>query len=281
VNSPTGPRCFVSVRAGADLRTLRTVLEGMGVQVWAAEALPVGGSIPESLSTAIATVDFVLVVIDGPQVAPAVMFEAGAAFGAGRPVLVLEAAEKAVSPSVSSLLAAPRISAALDDEEALKYQLRGYLENVLPSAILRQPPVEPVDVVEVPVAAGPSVGLDSTERTKIALEKTGAIVTSMGGTRYVPDLAVSWPQLTPFDPLLVEISGRKARLSKKKEQLLAAMTSRGTRLGLIVTLDEHPIREDVRPGTAILVVSLRQLELSPSQVFRRILTLRNRLVHGL
>jgi len=281
LNSHTGPRCFVSARAGADTRTVRTVLEGMGVQVWSSEALPVSGSIPETLSTAIATADFVLVVIDGPQVAPAVMFEAGAAFGAGRPVLVLDAAEKAVSPSVSSLLTAPRISAALHDEEALKYQLRGYIENVLPSALLREPSLVAVDVTDVPLAAGPSVGRDSTERVKTALEDMGAIVTSMGGMRYVPDMAASWPQLAPFDPLLVEIAGRKARLNEKKEQLLAAMKSRGTHLGLIVTLDKRPITEEARGGAAVLVVSLGQLESSPSQIFRRLLTLRNRLVHGL
>jgi nucleoside 2-deoxyribosyltransferase len=273
LSNHAGPRCFISARAGADTRTLRTVLEGMGVQVWAGEALPVSGSIPETLSTAIATADFVLVVVDGAEVAPAVMFEAGAAFGAGRPVLVLDAAEKAVPPSISSLLAAPRISAALDDEEALRYQLRGYIENVLPSASLREPSLDAVDITDVPLAAGPSAGRDSTERTVVALEETGAIVTSMGGgTRHVPDLAASWPQLAPFDPLLVEIAGRKARLNEKKRQLLEFMRSRGARLGLIVTLEERPITEETQVGAAVLVVSLRELELSPSRVLRRLLT---------
>jgi hypothetical protein len=271
----------VSVRAGADLRTLRTVLESMGVQVWASETLPVGGNLPETLSAAISTADFVLVVIDEPVVAPAVIFEAGAAFGAGRPVLVLYATRRAVSPPINSLLTAPRISATLDDEEALEYQLRGYLENVLPIARRRAPSLDLVEVIDTPPSARPSAELDAIERTKDALEEMGAIVTMTGGMRSVPDMAASWPQLTPFDPLLVEIAGRKARLKKKVDQLRAAMKGRTNRLGLVITLDERPIREEVLHGVAILVVSLRQLESSPSLVFQRLVTLRNRLVHGL
>ena len=86
---------------------------------------------------------------------------------------------------------------------------------------------------------------------------------------------------TPFDPILVEIAGRRASIPRKLDQLADAITKAKGRLGLLVTLDDVKTEGRHDANFTILTVSLQRLEDSPEQVVQDLRWARNSMVHGL
>lgn len=95
----------------------------------------------------------------------------------------------------------------------------------------------------------------------------------------IPDLAASFPNLGPsFSTVLVEIGGRKTRLSSKKAALRVAMEERDLQLAMLVTFEEL---EDAEPDPGILVMSLHRLDelVETNQLLPTLRLARNRVVH--
>ena len=97
----------------------------------------------------------------------------------------------------------------------------------------------------------------------------------------VPDWQALVPFLDPpFNPVFIELVGRKANLVGKRLQLSEALIARGAHIGVLIMLDSVEARVEVERDAAIVELSLRQLEEDPRLLGLLLREARNQLVHG-
>lgn len=276
-------RVFVSSRAGSPTRLLLEVIQAVGMRPVSIDDVPPGTPIGEALRSAIQMADYVLIVWDTAKLPRSVMLEAGYALGANVPVALLDARSHRGTtddPTVDALLNVPRLHGRLSDPAGLQRELSAlrYLSRKAPASL---PPEEtPSDWYrDLPAAVG-----DSAEsRTLSILQKLDVRVNSERERPLdVPDWDVWVPLFSPpFNPVLIELIGLKGSLKRKREQLRSALVRQGAHLGVLVTLDPVASRVDVLRDSAIVEVSLPQLEQSPQDLFSLLRQARNSLLHGI
>jgi hypothetical protein len=278
---------FISANARVELTELRRALNEENVESIAPyDVNPRLGSLADTVVDAIRDASFVLVVITDEPIPPAVLFEAGVASALGRPLAVLDSrtlhgSMAGANFALASLVSAPTLSASLSDPTGLRHEVHSFLSGVLDE----WSPQGSHPAAQQLATTGAIERADEAERrcAEALLKRGVSVVLHPGGGRGVPDMAASLPGLGPlFDPILVEVTGLRARLSEKRKALTDALTKAGAHLGLLVALDEVPLSTELTSATtAIVSVSLRQLEQSEVLSLQRWLTLaRNRLVHG-
>lgn len=280
---PDGP-VLVLDRADCDRQALEQAFKAVGLQAMRVADLPAGQPLAEELRQTLNHVRFVLVVVDDDPIPSSVMFEAGLAHGVGVPVAVLDGRDpdrRGVDDlALDMLQPGPRLYARLTDPVGLTEQLGAYLE-------LGQPPLPRVQGQALPrPTQAPSHNYYSSEaerRTAEALIRLGATVfTGRAGKLSVPDLVARFPHLDPpMNPVLVEVKGLRAQLSRARDQLADALARGNTHLGLLVTLDTLPPSYDrVAPGRVIAQISLLLLEQTPERLIKLLSEARSLAVHG-
>lgn len=274
---------FMLARAGTPLDVVQHVVRHFGLEPVSVDSLEGGGPIGQTVLTGLQEAAFVMLVIDNLVLPGSVIFEAGLAKGLGKPVVVLDARTRRRSMSdelaVDIFLDAPRMFARLNDQSALTQELAAYLasESDVRPARDRGPAPPP-----------PPWESEADRRTFAALEHAGArLVSVRQSPRGVPDLSVEFAELGPaFNPVFVEVAGRRADVGRRTVQLSEALQRSSARLGLLVTLDREPGTDKGEDwhraglGQAVVTWSLERLEEDPALVVQDLVALRNRLVHG-
>ena len=287
-NAPDERSILILGRADCPRPELEAACESLGLRPVRLADLTVGRPLAQLLDETLSHVALVLLVIDDATVPPSIMFEAGLAHGRGIPVAVLDGRslkrqEATDDLALDTLLPGPRLYAHLSDEVGIAEQLDAY----------RQLQASHQIITSAETAATPSGGRlfqkplsyesDGERRTAEALMGLGAVVLSdRAGSRSVPDFVVRFPQLEPsMNPVLVEVKGRKAHLSPARQQMKDALIRSHARLGLLVTLDELPVRSEwTGSGQVVAQISLLTLEAKPERMIGLLSEARNLAVHG-
>lgn len=276
-------RVFVSSRAGAPTRNLLKALRAEGMRPVSIDDIPSGTPIGEALRTAISRADYVLIVWDTAKLPRSVMLEAGYALGAGVPVALLDARPSRGTtddPTVDALLDVPRLHGRLSDSPGLQRELTAL-------RYLSRNATSPLPAMDAPsnwyLAVQSPAGDDAESRMLRVLHQLDVRVhAERTQPLAVPDWAVWVPLFSaPFNPVLIELVGRRGSLKRKSSQLRSALTEQGAHLGVLVTLDPVASRVDVVRDSAIIEVSLLQLEESPQELLLLLRHGRNSLLHGI
>ncbi len=273
---------LILARSIARLDGIRSALESLEYVPRSVNDLATGELLIASLEEGIKAADLVLVVWDTPRLSRAVMFEAGFALGLKAQMAVIDGRQGSSAAkddiALDVLLPLPRMHAPLGDPGLLRQELQAFIDVVAESGTSFL--VEPQRHRKA--GAQFDDGTDYERRAVAALKRADGLVTAgRGGPRDVPDFLVSFPGLEgPFNPVLVELAGRRALLSRKIEQLNASAVRSRSRLGVLITLDEEQ-QETRRSGDfAVVTISLDRLENAPQSLASDLRTARNYLVHG-
>jgi len=284
-------RCFISAAAGTDLATLRSVLARLGVQCTAADSLPLAMPIVAAIREAIASSDFVVVVVPSEVRAAAPLFEAGIALGTGKPLVAIACPEVQLPWDAGSALT---IRSSSDDDEALTFNLRHFLRNTsfarrrrLPKhrAPRRQTRMRDL-LLKLDAASDRDLGnivVEALERLpEIKVKRERAAEGAMA------DL-VAWAEdlRAGLNPVMVEIKGAGLpadRLHTAVDQLAcrARKAGAGTALLLVKDLPRTGMPVHWTPPPAwLLVIDLREfLERIEGRPFDAVLVeYRNQLAH--
>jgi hypothetical protein len=276
-------RVFVSSRAESSTELLIEAIRAVGMQPVSIDDVPPGKPIGETLRAAIETADYVLIVWDTAKLPRSVMLEAGYALGARVRVALLDARSHRGTtddPTVDALLDVPRLHGRLSDLPGLQRELSAlrYLSRNVP-APLPQEEAPSNWYRDLQTAAG-----DSAEARMLSVLQQLKVRVSAERERPldVPDWNVWVPLFSPpFNPVLVQLAGRKASLKRKRAQLRSALATQGAHLGVLVTLDPVASHVEVVRESAIVEISLLQLEESPQDLFLLLRQARNSLLHGI
>lgn len=227
---------------------------------------------------------FVVVVWDTARLDRATAFQAGFAAGTAVPIAVLDARVGKASASadvlLDVLLPAPRLHAQLNNLPILVDELKALLPSLAP---IRQT----TGGISISNAKGQQLSsFDSAleRQAANALLALDATLTNVRGKHPLrPDFLARIPGLEPpFNPVVVEVARPGLRpFDEKLHQVEAMMSSLRGRLALLVCGDEVEfLTLRPTPGTAILQVSLRELEANPTRVLLALRAARNAIVHG-
>lgn len=277
------PSVFILSRAGARLDSLYRVLESRGVEARTVAELPPGEPLRDAIRDALERADLVLLVIDNRSLPTAVSFEAGLAAGLGKPLVVLDARTTSRTLKdelpVDILVPGPRMFARLDDEVGLGQEIAALLST--DSWARDQAPVAKRPWREELPARTDMV--QSERDVWEALATTGAkVVGARPDSGAIPDLIVNFDELgSGFNPVLVEVVGRREVLDKKLATIAQILARSSSRLALVIPLDSvRPRVEFPSPGLAVLVRSYEDLVAHPEQAVQELIRTRNQLVHG-
>jgi hypothetical protein len=272
-----------------DIRRLIDELRRRGATPYVlSDVAPLGASILQSVQQAITAADYVLVVLGDADASQNSIFEAGIAFGLGKPIVIISDPQGTTPPDLAGLLT---IRARPDDLPAISFALdQAEGRSATPPQLAR--------------ATGHALGpradqlLDEladtsnvTERAALnvltqALEDSGTVAVQNPASDRGFDLGVWSDDLDAIaaNPLLIELKHNlRAQTVKKTLDLLRL--SPNARVILLVFLDPAV------PAAAllnelpfpILAISLHELlERMRSSSFAEVVRdLRNRSVHGL
>jgi hypothetical protein len=292
--------CFISAPFGADLGRLPNVLDEAGIHWEWAKSDDVGYSerLPGDLRKIIRNVDFLLAVLFDKPADANTMFEVGVAVGAGKPVLLVLAAE---GPLPFNLQAFQHVRASLNDETALALHLDLLIRSIergfrYPVSLGRKRGVSPVSFGKPIIHGRPPADDLEAEVVELIEDAGGRVLLQPhhGGsaeTRFAPDL-LFWlptPDADFLNPAVLEVKGyplTQLKLSELEQQLFVFLQDTGVRTGLIVGrgVGAKPL-VGLRGSPALSVFFLdydefRQL-LKSGQLANHLRRERNRAAHGL
>lgn len=269
----------VLARPSARLNTLCSALLELGFQPVILEDLPADQPLGESLTSAIDAASFVVVVWDSTRVSRSIMFASGYAVARSARVALLDARRRGLvtdDPLVDELLSFPRLSAHLSNKALLVQELSAFVELPHSESALFRKSRKP--------SGGPlqAEGSAIEQRVIEALRKLDLqSVSGRTASLDVPDWKIWVAAFTaPFNPVFVEVAGRRSRLELKRKQLSQAMSLSGAHLGVLVTADEIEPRVDIEGLMAVCTLSLNDLESRPREFEDWLRIARNRLLHG-
>lgn len=266
-------------RPNAQLANLRASLSGLGLHPVVLDELPSEQPLGQTLLPAIDTAAFVIVVWDSTRVSRSIMFAAGYAVARQARIALLDARTRGPvrdDPLVDELLTFPRLNAPLSNRELLAQELGAFIELPHSESALYRKARRP--------SGGPlqSEGSIFEQRVIDALRNVDLhSVSGRTASLEVPDWKVWVSAFTaPFNPVFVEVTGRRSQLERRRKQLVQAMSLSGAHLGVLITADEVIPRVDVDGLTAVCTLSLTDLESDPTQFEELLRIARNRLLHG-
>lgn len=275
--------CFVSSTADDDRNAVMNAISEMGVAVRSDLDVVSGVSWAASLNEGLRQATFVCVVLGDRPVSAAVMYEAGVAVGMGRPLVVVGKLD--ADTSLAQLSDAPVIRYKSDDDTTLREGLRAYidlLQQAVASPSATQKPVTTKSWSRL--APAQKKGSELERAVAASLETSGALVAldpAIGDAGV--DMTASFPVLgAALNPVLIEVKTTiRGADNRALDQLRKAMRRHGARFGMLVTRDKRSLKRVVEGSTAILVVSVAELEtLSAPRIEQELIRLRNELFHG-
>lgn len=276
--------CFLSATSSVDTAVIQRVLADLDVRVQTTADIPAGSQFASMIMQTVLSADFVCIVLTGEPTSPAVTYEAGIAAGSRRPLLIITTPD-AADPTLTDIMQGPIIRYQPGAEQVLRDNLLAYLRQVRPIAaeltvnwdILTRE----ADRLVERGGYGQAPGRVLEQRVVARLAHAGALVRSnvhIGDLE--ADAIATFPTLgDAFNPVIVEV---KARLYKRDTmQLFGFLQALRARLGILVHSRQTPAYNMLQGGTALLVVSVAELEgWSDEEIVRRLTGLRNELVHG-
>ena len=240
----------------------------------------------EGILDALASVDFVCIVISARKPSLTAMYEAGLATGMRRPLLVVAEAEGADNLP-TQLLSAPMIRYKQGMTTVLRDNLSAYVKQVQPVAAQH---LASEDVLFSFSGAEPNrhIRLESGLGNQLAarFQEAGAIVAldRRLAKNMRPDIIATFPSLGPeFSPIIIEIKSKRQRgMAAATEQMRKYLVAAKARLGLIVSeSNEEKTTSRVFDSTGILYVSADDLLAWDSdRLLTELTRLRNKVVHS-
>lgn len=276
-------RIFIISRAKAPLHLLKNAIRNAGMTTVDIEGHS-ESNLAGATQDAIRDASYVLLVWDTILLPRSLLFEAGLAVGIGANLVLLDARRRQDGRddlAVEAYLSVPRLHGRLSDVEGLTRELRALRQVNFQSAKSNKESLPRADwPIQVSQTTG---GSDFEDRVLRVLNRLDIQVLQLGDERKqrIPDWEVVVPGLmAPFNPVFIELAGRKANLPSKRDQIRAALLDRGAHIGALVILDPVESRVETVHDTAIVEISLGQLESSPHDLDVLLRTARNQLVHG-
>jgi hypothetical protein len=288
-------RCFISAPIGANLRTLRTVLQEKRVKVASLDDLPLGSDLATAIKEMISSVDLVIGVLTHAGGSSNVYFELGQAVALGRQVVLFTSPQYLVPFDLQQRLV---VRSGLHNREAISFALDQLLAAPVPLAkrnILDKPKTQGLSLstghilndVQEAIAAGDGRRLE--ELVAAAIRASGVdVIAEAHDKRGRADLAVWSDVLQPLvgNPLVIEI---KVRLDEKTDarrvlqQLAKSVSASGAAWGLLLFGEGagfEKIGRSAPPNILAMSVPelIRAMELRPFvEIIRE---RRNRRAHG-
>jgi hypothetical protein len=249
---PSSLRCHLSAPANIDAQVLRRVLNELGIRVDAADKLPPPGeSLPVEIRRRLLDADFVCgIVTDEHTGVTNVMFELGIALGLGKPIFTVA---HTIGLLPFGLRSFPHLVGNIQDGNALRFHLKGFLKNMeastraaldpaWPITRSRTPPSDTITALKRDANAEGFSEYGLVQVVARAFRALGAEISleqsTHNGSR--PD-AIAWLPGAPTDlgtPFFVEVASVRNRreLTPKFGQIEAYMAAAGIRASLLVFL---------------------------------------------
>jgi hypothetical protein len=280
--------CFLSGQEFAKKITadVHEALKRLDVVVLTTDDISSGMNMNEGILDALASADFVCIVIPARRPSLTAMYEAGLATGMRRPLLVV--AEAAGADNLpTQLLSAPTIRYKQGMTTVLRDNLSAYVMQVQPVAAQHLASDDMLFSFSG-TSLNRHTGLDSRLDNKIAshFEEAGAIVAldRRLAKNMRPDIIATFPSLgAEFSPIIIEIKSRRQRdMGAVTEQMRKYLLAAEARLGLIVTeSDEQKTTSRVYDSRGILYVSADHLlAWDRDRLLTELTRLRNKVVHS-
>jgi hypothetical protein len=278
-------RIFISAAMGADVSSVRELVEAAGMEATSWEALPPATTLARAIGSEIERCDGLIAIVGENGVAASVMFEVGVALGLTKPV-VLVAPDRDAPSAIPSVLAGLPVILMGGDVGATSSRLADALAQPTNSgADVTSPPRGERIQLFVSEVATRGWADESEREVAEALAHLGARVVAQSppNTRDFVDMAV-WIDGAPvreINPVMVEVAGRGAREPDKIAQLREYLQASQTIIGLLVMREDREPRWDIHAGTAIAIVGIDWLRSATGRDFIRLLTYgRNSWAHG-
>ncbi|MGW4330535.1 hypothetical protein ACWEKR_32180 [Nocardia sp. NPDC004573] len=265
--------------------SVRRTLGQLHVDLTTSLDVPGGTSLSGSLSQAVLSADFVCVVLGAETPSPTVMYEAGIAVGARRPLVVVTSIE--ADQAVAQTIDAPIIRYRTADDSAIHEGLSAYVSNIQPLAAELKVNWDVLSTETVSSPIRPHLEGSRLERTIAAwLEQSGAAVVAIHPVQrgFEADMVATFPALgDAFSQVVVEVKSgdRTSWTGFDLDKLRNTLNMFGSRIGILVSPDISLNRSTIEGGKAVLAVSMDELDqwVQSGQLARRLTRLRNELVH--
>jgi hypothetical protein len=242
--------------------------------------------VSEGILDALASADFVCIVIPERKPSLAAMYEAGLATGMRRPLLVVVRAE-AADNLPTQLISASTIRYKRGMTTVLRDNLNAYVKQVQPVAaqyLANEDIIFSFSGAKLNSRIGPDSRLDN--QIAAHFEKAGAIVALdppiAKGMR--PDIIATFPSLgAEFSPIIIEIKTKRQRgIGAVTEQMRRYLLAAEARLGLIVNeSNEQDTTSRIFDSIGILYVSADDLlAWDTDRLLIELTRLRNKVVHS-